>query len=201
MMGASIGAMILYGAILLGNFAVLVLQTTGNGFCMAIPDKPGTGRKPLAIATFACIVAIIAFDLLTCGAMFVFRGRGHFVGIVPLLVSIGYFFCYCLFLRAVAVAMREHGVARQILIFMITVPCLVVVLPVLFCVMAMIGGLATLGVVSQSNSPQGAAGGFGAMVILGLVCDILFLCIWVGMYIWYVVLVHQARNAVRDYVH
>jgi hypothetical protein len=198
--GAAIGAMILYGALGLGYFAALVLQTTGHGFCMAIPNKPGTGRKPLAIATFSCVCAIILLDLVTCGAMFMLRGRGQFVGVLPLGVGIGWFVCYFLFLRAVAVAMREPGLAKEIVIYMITLPVLIVVLPLLSCLMAMIGGFAMLGVAANSNSPQGTAGSVGGMFLLGAICNLVLICIWIGMFIWYVVIVHKVRNAVRGYV-
>jgi hypothetical protein len=199
-MGATVGVMILYGALGLGYFAAFALQTTGHGFCMAIPDKPGTGRKPLAIATFSCMCAIIALVLLTCGAMFMFRGRGHFIGLLPMAIFIGFFVCYFLFLRAVAVAMREPELARQIVIYMITIPVLIVVLPLLSCLMAMIGGFAMLGVAANSNSPQGTAGSVGGMFLLVMICNLVIVCIEIGMFIWYVVIVHKVRNAVRDYV-
>jgi hypothetical protein len=202
--GAGIGLIILYIAIGLGELAALVLQTTGHGFCMAIPNKQGTGRKPLAIATFCCICGMIVLQLMSCGAMFAFRGRGQVVGqlvsLLPLAVFIGYFFCYLLFLRAVAVAMREPDLGKQLLIFMIVVPCLAVLMPVLFCVLAMIGGVATLGVAANANSPQGTAGSVGAFFILGAICELIYVAIWIGIYIWYVVLVHRVRNAVRNYV-
>jgi hypothetical protein len=200
LMGAGIGFIVLYILMGLGGLATTVLQTTGNGFCMAIPTKEGTGRKPLAIATFCCICGVILLELVTCGAMFAFRGRGQLVGFLPMLVSIGYFVCYMLFLRAVAVAMREPDLAKQCLIYMITVLCLAVLMPVLGCLIAMLSGLAMFGVAANTQSPEGVAGGMGAFFIIGMICNLILVCIWIGIVIWYIVLIHRVRNAVRDYV-
>jgi hypothetical protein len=143
---------------------------------------------------------MIALELLSCGVMFTLRGRGQFIGLLPLVVFIGYFVCYFLFLRAVAVAMREPGLAKEIVIYLITVPILIVVLPLLGCLMAMIGGVAMLGVAANSNTPQGTAGSVGGMFLLAMICNLVLVCIWIGMFIWYIVIIHKVRNAVRDYV-
>jgi hypothetical protein len=204
MMGAGIGMIILYIVLGLGSLATTVLQTTGNGFCMAIPTKEGTGRKPLAIATFCCICGMIVLQLMSCGLLFVFRGRGQVlgqvIGLSPTLVFIGYFVCYMLFLRAVAVAMQEPDLAKQCLIYMITVLGLAVLMPVLWCLIAIFSGLAMFGVAANTQSPEGMAGGMGAFFVLGMICNLILVCVWIALVIWYVVLIHRVRNAVRDYV-
>ncbi len=200
MAGVGIGLMLLYGLCGLGYLAYIVLQGTGHGFCMAIPPKPGSPRKAMAIATFGCFAGMIVLYLLSCGVSFGFGGRGgNVVMVLPMAIFLGYFICYGIFMRGVALDMREPGLAAQVLYFMIAVPCLVVLAFVMGIVMFVIMGVAIFGAASSSTG-QGAAGSLGAAAIFMIGCGILFLCVEIGLFIWYVVIVHQVRNAVRNYV-
>jgi len=203
LVGAGIGIVVLYGIYFVGQLVTTVLQGTGHGFCMTIPPKEGSPRKAMAIATFSCFCAIIVFYLLSCGVNLGLRGRAAGIGAVlaflPLLIAIGYFICYGIFLRGVALDMREPGLAQQVLYFMIAVPVIMVLSIIMGVLMVVVMGAATFGAASSSTG-QGAAANMGGAVIFMAGCGLLFLCIAIGMVVWYILLVHQLRKAVKNYV-
>ena len=92
--------------------------------------------------------------------------------------------------------MREPAVAKQVLIFMITLPCVIVatILAEILMLVVMFGSIWSTAS-SGGNTDYLAAGG-----IMGFICGILFLCIYIGMFVWYVLVIHQVRNAVKNYV-
>ena len=154
---ASIGivGMVVYALIGLCYLANLVLQITGHGFCMAVPNKVGNLRKGLAIATFGCACGIVLLYLMSCGLTFVSPRLGGVAGFLPPALGIGYFVCYFLFLRTIAVSLKERALAGQIVYFMIAVPVVMVLVIVMYVVMLVAMGAAFLGAAS-SNTAQGA---------------------------------------------
>jgi hypothetical protein len=208
--GSMFGVMIL--AIIIGVLYLvqLVLHITGQGICMAVPDKPGSGRRPLAIATFSCAIAWVVLYLGSCGLSGLASGIGNsgggaatvLGGLLNLLnyfVALAWWICFLLFLRSVAVSMRENALALQIVYYMIAVPTYSVLVGIMIGVMFFAGALAVAGAVSAKNG-QGAATSMGAFGVFAVGCGILFVCVGIGLFIWYVVLVHQVRNSVRRYL-
>jgi hypothetical protein len=198
LMGAGIGVILLYIVLGLGYFTTWALQMTGHGFCMAIPDKVGTGRKILAIVTFCCAAAAILLYLGGCAIGFL-APRAQALSHVGHLPALAYLICYFLFLRGVAKAMREDGLAMQCVYYLIAVLSLPVLAVAMCCIMGLVMGVSIAGAAS-SNSSNAAVGTMGAMGILAIGCDILFFLVWLGMIAWYIVLLHQIRGAVRNYL-
>ena len=156
----------------------------------------------MAIATFSCACGTVLLYLMSCGLTSLsprLAGLGIVVGFVPLALSIGYFVCYFLFLRNIALAMKEPGLAGQLVYYMIAVPCIMVLVVVMYVVMFVALGVAAFGAAS-SNTGQGAMASMGAFGIFGMVCSIVFFCIYVGMIVWYIMLIHKVRNAVKNYL-
>ncbi len=196
LMGAGIAAFLLYGFLFLGYTLFLVVQVTGHGFCIAVPQKVGTIRKPMAIATFCCISAMVLLGFLGCGVSYGLRSQGGMViGFVPLAISIGYHVCYFLFLKAVADALRDPVLGKQLLTFTIVLPTVWVLSMCMYFVMVFALAGSMIGTMSSGNADYLAGGG-----LFGMGCSILFFCVYVGLFVWYTMLIHQVRNAVRGYL-
>ncbi len=209
--GSMVGVMIL--VVLIGALYLvqLVLKITGQGFCMAVPDKPGSGRRPLAIATFSCAIAGVVLSLGSCGLSGVASGMGNnggsgaapalggIINLVNYAVALACWVCFLLFLRSVAASMRDRALARQFVYYLIAVPAYSLLMGIMFVIMIFAGALAVVGAASAKTG-QGAATSMGAFGIFAVGCGILFVCVGIGLFIWYVVLVHQVRNSVRQYL-
>jgi hypothetical protein len=79
------------------------------------------------------------------------------------------------------------------------VPAYSLLVGIMVFVMLFAGALAVVGAASAKNG-QGAATSMGAFGVFAVGCGILFVCVGIGLFIWYVVLVHQVRNSVRRYL-
>jgi len=199
MAGVGIIAIIMYAVVGLLSLTGLVLQITGHGFCMGVPHKIGTPRRPFAIATFSCAVGVILLHMMSCGVQYVSPRLGMVSGLVPLALQLGWFICYFLFLRSVAISMRDPGLGQQCVFYMIAVPVLFVVGIIMYILMFVVMGVAMVGA-ATSNTASGAGASMGGAFIFGIVCFLLMLAIVIGMIAWYIVIIHKVRGVVRDYV-
>lgn len=198
-----------YGLMILGQFAKWVMQTIGHVFFLWIPDRTGAGRRPLAIASLSLWAAQL---ILTIGSwMLICLGNGlrnqasgglglgaNCFSLISMLCDLAWFFVFMFFLRSIALAMRNDGLARTLVIFMIVVPVFAVLAVVGFIGVVCLGGLTAAGLASNANSAGGGAAiGTGWMILVFGVMILIFV-IWLALWIWYVVLLHQVRGSVSQ---
>jgi hypothetical protein len=209
------------------------LQIAGHGFCIMVPPKRSSAIKGLAIATFALSIAGIALGLLgnviswVTGPGFAASGMGGpnpFAGLVAMgsgftitlalallsfLCSIAWFVVFCLFLRSIALVVRNLGLANTIKTFMISVGAyiggtfafiMVVAFAVGLAFFSSLGGGMGGGGMGGGMGPRGGAG-FG-MGILVLTCFFYLAVLGVGLalFIWYIVILHQVRGAIDRHI-
>jgi hypothetical protein len=202
-----------YLLLIVGSFVEWILQSVGQVFFLWVPHRVGTGRRPLAIATVVLWFAQLALTLFSWGSVAVriflelignsnastALGLGNnCLSLVHGLCGLAWFFVFMFLLRSIARACGNERLERTILIFTIIVPVFGLVSLLgffgLICggIMAM-GGFGAAGV-----SPQTIGGlGIGWLIALG-VFTILFLVIYIALWVWWVVILHQARGAVTD---
>jgi vacuolar-type H+-ATPase subunit I/STV1 len=196
------------------------LKCYGHYLGTAVPDKPGTRLKAWALATFGLFCAATALSLsgsvidiatgvgnnLSANPFATFGGG---VGSVPMMIAAGFniigvlcymaaFVMFILYLRALALVVRHRDLANTLKIFLISV-CSVTTL--LFVMGAI--AVAVLGFAFLSAGPGAGAGPApgqvnaalgGVLATGGLMC--LGGLAYLGLGIWYIILVIQVRFAV-----
>jgi hypothetical protein len=214
-----VGAIMLGGVLCLGGLARIVLMLVGHGYCMAVPNTPGTGVRGLAIATFALAASAQALSLIgnaisfasgfasaASSAMNPFslgaRGASMAPGLLSVLCVIASYITFCLFLRAVAGVLRRGDLARSILVFLISSLVAGPLLFVLALVVGMVSGLAILsaGASGSPGAPASAAGASIAVTIVMLSLAVVALAVVVGMFAWYITLLLRVRGALDRYI-
>lgn len=208
--------MMIFGALMmLLGFAVEVLGMTGKGFCIAAPPVRGTGTRGLAIATFCCattafalnmigtLVTIVSYGMAASNAFspMSFGGRVHpVITVLAGLAALAGGILWIFFLRAVCVAVKNHDLARTLVVYLISVVVYVVVAIGLGCILILVVGASMasiLGGVSSGRTTVGQAQAAGNVSIAMLA---FFWCavglVGLGLYIWYLVLLHQVRAVV-----
>jgi len=206
-----VGGCLLDGLLGLMALAYVATTTTGLGFCMGIaPTRKAAGLKGLAIAAFSCAIAYLLIPLFTIGGgALMYRSGGGCVAIPGYglwgIVFLAECICFMLFLRGVAVVMKKEGLAQNVLFSMIGNIVFAVVAPIVPIVLAFALGAAMFSsIASGPRNVSGAAGNFAgtgaAFAIGGGLCMILMFLIGLGLFIWYMVLVHQVRSAVSAWL-
>jgi predicted Zn finger-like uncharacterized protein len=200
--------MMIAGVLMLFLLAVfLIVQVIGHGFCIAVPHKVGTARKAMAITTFAISCLILLMGLGGCGwGGYSYRapaglgsggvnfGPGPCFLLLPGLLAVAYHICFMLFLHMVSTALREPGVARQVLALMIALPCAVVLLVITYITMAfLMAGSAA------NSAGSGSAASIKVAGALWIGCNFVSFVIYLAVAGWYAYVIQQVRNAVRDY--
>ena len=114
------------------------------------------------------------------------------------LAGIGAFFVFLFYLRSLAQATRNEGLARNIITYVITSLVAPVGLCVLTCVGFMIMGA---GMAAAMNPPKqgGAANpfaGIAAMGAMSFVCIGMWVIYMIAMGVWWLILLFQTRSAV-----
>jgi hypothetical protein len=116
------------------------------------------------------------------------------------LTSLAGFIVWIFFLRSVCVAVKNNDLARTLVVFLISSVVYVVVSIALWCILALIVGasLVTLGggVVSGRTSPGSAQAAGNVSLAMLTIFGCVIVLVGLGMYIWYLVLVHQVRAVV-----
>ena len=113
--------------------------------------------------------------------------------------------CFMLFLRGVAVVMKKEALGQNVLFSMIGNIVYAVVAPIVPIVLAFAFGAAMFssfaaGPRNVSGAVGNAAGTGTAFAVGGGFCMILMFLIGLGLFIWYMVLVHQVRSAVDGWL-
>jgi len=116
------------------------------------------------------------------------------------LAGLGAFYVFLVYLRSLALATGYDGLARNIIMYIITTLASVPVLCLATCVGAFFIGMAGAAAARNQQAggmgnPQAAVAGMGA---LGIVCVGIWLLAGLGMFIWYVVILVQTRGAVAS---
>lgn len=209
------GMMIFAGLLMLLGFAVEVLGVGGKGFCMAVPPVRGTGTRALAIATFCCaatafglnmigtLITLVSYGMAMTNPMaFLSLGLGvnPVISVLAFLAALAGGILWIFFLRSVCVAVRNNELARTLVVFLISAAVYVVVAIGLGCILLLIVGasMASLfGGVASGRTSVGsarAAANISGALLIGFWCVIGL--VGLGLYIWYLVLLHQVRAVV-----
>jgi predicted Zn finger-like uncharacterized protein len=187
-----------------------------------VPDKPGTGLRGLGITTAILGIAIVAFDVLAMlvsmaevgsmaltGRLYMGSTAGNMVGLLSFLCMLGHIPVAIFFLRAIALEMKRKDLARHLVMWLIWFGILIltsIVLTVVLCGIGMIIGASMMNAFSSAGTGSGstgsaagtAMGGFALMFYISCATMLLLSLALLALYIWYVILVFQLRNAV-DY--
>jgi hypothetical protein len=199
-------------------------RLAGEGFCMGVvPPRRATYLKGLAITVFALGAAnLLFFYGGFCGdiglAMLSSSNKsGGYIGGLGIVASnlaslifLGERYCFLFFLRGTAIAMRNDGLGRQLVIYMIALPVAWVLMTLLLIVVFCGGGLAMFSAATSAagsgKAGAGAAAGNAAGMAVGwlvaiIACYALAILVAIGLFIWYIVLLFQTRGAVSGYLH
>jgi hypothetical protein len=192
------------------------LDLYGHYLGMAVPDKPGTGLRGLAVTTFGLNAAAVGLSIIATifslafgitGGFFMspFGGTGAMIAVSGLnlignLCYLAGFITFILYLRAVAMAVKRKDLGKQLRAYLITMVSLTVVSILLFgLALAVVGASAFSGFGGGAPPSPGAAnamaGGFIAVAVLGCLGGVVGL----GLSIWYVILLVQVRRAVLNF--
>jgi predicted Zn finger-like uncharacterized protein len=189
-----VGILFLFCAI-----ADLVLRTVGSGLCMAVPGKPGTGRKPLAITAFSLYATHAALLLVTFLLLITDTGvatlgnplrmiedlnvlllLGWMVGLAALVV-------FLLANRSMAIGARARGLGGNFMALMITFVSAVAA--------ALVFEVILRGIARSVSSVSGAR----AMFVLSIVFLVISVGCWIGLEIWYALTLQQLRATIEEH--
>ncbi|MGH9677909.1 MAG: hypothetical protein ACRD36_12465, partial [Candidatus Acidiferrum sp.] len=186
--------------------------------CMAVPNKPGTSLRTLAVTTFGLVIAgtglsvlstilgfLMGFGPAAFGAFGATAGSGAGAiaaigaNLLGGLCGIAAFITFILFLRAVAVAVRRKELGKSLFTFlMVTVGGGAFVAIALIAAVAVTGlGVWSAGNAGPSAGPGAALAG-GMIMFVGLFC--LGLVFGLALFIWYIILLLRTRAAVDSYL-
>jgi hypothetical protein len=210
--GAAVGGLIFAAVVyLLGLFAALVMRIVGHAFCLPSPVEHGA--KGLALATLLCIAGNVAcsiFSILVSIAgsgmsaaasnPFGFgaaSGASQALNLLGGLLAFAGAVLFLFYMRALALVLGAHGLARSIVSYMITVAVSVGVGVALFCVFAavMAGSMASIMGGGQNAGAQGSSG-LAAVGALGLVFGCIAVVGALALFIWWIMLLVQVRAVV-----
>ena len=222
---AALGAGIIILAILsiLGNVASMGLKVTGHIFCLPSPEAHGA--KPLALTTLICYGTYVAFTLLNLLLTFIALGsQGMAVFANPMgaaaapptvtshaastlanvaswiggLALLGSLYVFLFYIRALAQATGFDSLARSTVIWMITSVSAFVAL----CVSTFGGFCLTVGTAGvmagqqKQGQPPNLGAALGTMGAFAFICGGAWVIYYLGMLVWWIIIVVQARNAV-----
>jgi hypothetical protein len=212
-----VGLLVLYGLVGLLMLTEQGLRVAGEGFCMGVvPTRRATYLRGLAIATFALgaagVLTWYGGFCLGYGQLFLTLGSGYnnvgAVGFSALALSgalyWGEFYCRLFFLRGTAVSMRKDDLARQIVYYMIAVPIAFVLFFIMWGLLICGTWFGMFQAASSSSASSAAGNASGTLMAAGvgmIVCGGLAFLVTLGLFIWYVVILHQVRGAVSGWLY
>jgi hypothetical protein len=197
LLGAGTGAQVIAQVVgilfLFAALADLVLRCTGSGLCMAIPGKPGTARKPLAISAFSLYAAhalllVIGFIVLITeagfgslmGLMQTIRGTTILL-ILAGIVGAAALIVFLLANRSAAIAVRARPLGGAFLALLIT-----------FVVYALVCLLLEVILNAIANNVGGKA-----IEIVNIIFMVIELGCYIGIEIWYAFSLQQLRATIE----
>jgi predicted exporter len=166
----------------LAGVSLLILLCAGGqflctvvGFSLCVAAPPKNGAKGLAIATLGCLIGEILF---TCAGFFTLG-----LGFIPaVLFGIACYIVFLFFIRAVNLCMRERGLAD-------TAMDLLKFMGVIFVV----GIVVNIGLLFMTGASDGANKVTGW---ISLIVSFILLLAWMGIWVKYVQLIFDTRNAI-----
>jgi hypothetical protein len=217
-MAASSGGAFFALAVVLNLLAAGVkgVDVYGHYLGTAVPDKPGTGLRGLALTTLGLIGAAAGLTILsnflslalgmggglfvnplTGGASAILVGGFGFIGGLCQLAGM---IVFVLYLRAVAFAVKRKDLGKLLRVFLISVISAVAVGIVVATIAVAVVGTAAFAGLGRGGQPgagaaNAMAGGFIAMAVLGCIGFLVGL----GLAIWYIILLVQLRAAVMSF--
>jgi hypothetical protein len=217
--GATAGVVIMGILAIVGSLVALGLKITGHYFCLPSPEAYGARALAmttliLAVVQVGCTFVQWIITIITLGA----AGLGNvgnpmafgaasnvlatIVNWIGILAGIGLFFVFLFYLRSLALATGNTGLARSVVTFMIVVLVGPVVLVLLSCiggfVMAAAGAAAAAP--GKGGGPANPGAGLAAMGAMGIVCVGIWVLALLGIFIWWIMLLVQTRAAVGNQV-
>ena len=205
-----------FGLVLIVGLIGLVFlgfKVTGHGFGMAVPPKRNNSARGLGIATFILAAAGAALtlvgniltmvegvEIMTSGyspnALFANSATGR-TGILAGLTLLAAHIVYLFYLRSICFAVRKDGLASTVTTFMIAVGSLILACILIFVVMMFMMG-ASMDMAMRGNTVSGANTVWGTALIGGALMCVAGL-IGLGLFVWYIVILHQIRAAVDTF--
>jgi predicted Zn finger-like uncharacterized protein len=207
LMAAGMG-MILGGLL---SLAATALYLTGQGFCMAVPKKPGFATKNLAITAFSLSAAWVALYILGLGTGMLggaantdaLQMGGSCFQWVGYACALAGHIVFLFFLRSACLAIRDQAMAKSVVTLLIAEAVAVganILAGILSCGLLMFGAVATVSAASKGNNPGAGLGAMGAAMILLIIVWILMLLVGVAIFIWYILVVQKVRASVDRYL-
>jgi hypothetical protein len=200
--GMGVGVIIFFILLGLFWFAAAILQLVGQGICMMVPNRRGNALRGLAIAAFGCACGAILMTILGGVLVQARVGRasqGTQLGANAL--TLASFICWILFLRLVALECRVPDLAGRLVVYLISNFVGGFLAVILVIIAACAGGAMLASQVSSSNpsasNTLGALGAFG--IIMAIVVGLIGLA-WLGLFIWYTLLLQQVRGAITRHL-
>ena len=92
--------------------------------------------------------------------------------------------------------MGNDGLGRTLVTYMIVYPSYLVISFVGLLVVGCLGGVAAASFASSSSSASSGGATMGGWVVLLIAMYVLMLVVGLALWIWYVVILHQTRNAI-----
>jgi hypothetical protein len=179
----------------------LILRCAGAGLCMAVPAKPGTGRKPLAITAFSlyalhALLLVIAFIMMMLEVGFgnplsLFNtARG--VGILSILAGIVATAALIVFLlanRSAAIGVRARRLGGTFMALLITFCVFFVTCILVLVIMEAVGNNIT------------TRSGAKAYLVISIILLVLGLACYIGIEIWYAFTLQSLRATAEAHRH
>jgi len=208
---------ICYLILLVASLGQWILQSIAHFFFLWIPNQPGTGRRPLAIAALVLWFSQLALTLIGCGtgcmsggleaagnpdAGTVLSYGGNCISLINYGCAIAWFFVFAFLLRAIARGVGDERLGRTVVIYMIVVP-VVGVVTVLAGIGLACGGLMAMGwgATTGTITPATLGGlGIGWLIALGIYC-VLVIVIEIALWVWYVVILYKSWKAVARWLN
>jgi hypothetical protein len=154
--GGGVLAMLFGLLVLVGGGGGLLATLTGMGMCMFAPaGKNGNSTRTLAITAFSCTIATLLCVPLSMVVGFAAGALVIVLFVLIFVLSLVGGVCWLLFLRAVAVDLRDPGLAQTVVNYMIAIVVYVGVafsLSMLFFLVRSLVFLMVVGVLQQLAS-------------------------------------------------
>lgn len=206
-MGVGIGIILFYGLILLWLMSIVGIAIAGFAMYLKAPIRHGVSLTGLGMATFILYCCVLGLPLLAIATFFIHPivGLGFFV--LWCLSWLGGFYSSLFLLRGTCQAVGGEIVARTIMAHIISwASTHGVHLMMLLGTIAMVGttffGFATMG--GPRGGPPGQKlpaiailhGSVNLMNILGILLGLVYL----GLFVWYVIILFQVRGALDSFL-
>jgi hypothetical protein len=127
-------------------------------------------------------------------------GAGGFLQLPGLITWPAYMIVFLFCIRGLGQALKSQGLTRSP-IFLTIMVGLSYLLPCVFGCIWFIGAMGAVGSAARAGgNPDAAVGAATGVGILGAILGGILALVWLGTYIWYLVLLFQTRSAISEHV-